>query len=77
MPNGLLVARCARSFFELWAFFAGEAGLLGACSHFSDTLLGHTGKNHAHCCRSMPRFIIGESAINSVSPAGYFKTCRI
>src|SRR6266571_2520574 len=25
---------------DLWPFFAGEAGLLGACSCFSDTLLG-------------------------------------
>src|SRR5438093_4270483 len=28
--------------FKLWLFFAGAAGLLGACSRFSDTLLGMT-----------------------------------
>jgi hypothetical protein len=40
MPDGLLVAaRRAQRLCEFRPFFAGEAGLLGACSHFSDTLL--------------------------------------
>ena len=39
MLNGLLVG-ALRVRAESFAFFAGEAGLLGACSHFSDTLLG-------------------------------------
>jgi hypothetical protein len=39
MPFGLLVKRSARMTARILAFFAGEAGLLGACTHFSDTLL--------------------------------------
>lgn len=38
MPAGLLVARFARDDPTKSSGFAGEAGLLGACSHLSDTL---------------------------------------
>src|SRR5713101_4721127 len=41
MPHGLLVAALSRgTTYEFGPFFAGGAGLLGACSRFSDTLLG-------------------------------------
>ena len=44
MPNGLLVgALRAQESLKSLRFFAGEAGLLGACSHFSDTLLERSG----------------------------------
>jgi len=40
MPHGLLVtALSRRTTYEFGPFLAGGAGLLGACSHFSDTLL--------------------------------------
>ena len=40
MPDGLLVARFARdTLAHSGRFFAGRAGLLGACPDFSDTLL--------------------------------------
>jgi hypothetical protein len=40
MPNGLLVgALRARRSLKLLVFSAGGAGLLGACSDYSDTLL--------------------------------------
>jgi hypothetical protein len=42
MADGSEQARYARVIFELWLFVAGEAGLPGACSCFSDTLLAHT-----------------------------------
>ena len=42
MPIGLLIARCARGNMSMIRPFAGEAGLLGACSHFSDTFLARS-----------------------------------
>ena len=41
--NGLLVGALRARSFEIIGFLAGEAGLLGACSSFSDTLLGTIG----------------------------------
>ena len=41
MPNGLLVDALTRVVMpQNIEVFAGEAGLLGACSRFSDTLRG-------------------------------------
>ena len=40
-PSSALRAGCLH---EFRPFFAGEAGLLGACSHFSDTLLARVHK---------------------------------
>jgi hypothetical protein len=39
MPNGLLVGALRACVFQIIGVFAGEAGLLGACSGYSDTLL--------------------------------------
>jgi len=50
MPNGLLVAALrAERQCQFQLFFAGGAGLLGACSHLSDTLLAGSGvKGNRH-----------------------------
>jgi hypothetical protein len=49
MPNGLLVGALRACVFQIIGVFAGEAGLLGACSGYSDTLLvrAHEAENAA------------------------------
>jgi hypothetical protein len=53
MTNGLLVGPATRAaIFDLWLFFAGEAGLPGACPCFSDTLLAQAATAALTCLRT-------------------------
>ena len=66
---------------EFRPFFAGGAGLLGACSHFSDTLLAEDGKPRAEgrvrrrsrtgpCCPQVPEPAVSRGVERFAEPPG-------